>query len=632
MASVTCPACGSVYPLTAETRGRFACVVCREEIPLRASAWRPRRAGGWPLVFAVTAVCAAAVVAAALAFTPDPVADRPATAPMPSSAVEPSTPAPWRPSDPDADPDAWKALSSGDRARRASVYLARLDRSNAAALLGVHAFLRARGEDDAARQVIGIELARDPESPWAHRARGETRVDTAVDRCLAECNRAEEAETDAVQRLGRFVAARKPSEGAWWVDATTQRELASLLDAVRADEKRLGSPAEWAVARAILRQRRLDVMREYAFLTARSGPYLVVAQSTAPATADPEKVDAVERERLQATLARTSALLASLDEAFHATFGASLGLERHGATDVDESALRKVDLLPDAETYGLWRSRVGLTDGAGLRASYRTEEPRYVVTYDDASPDGQRALAREAVRQLLHFASWDVTRRRDGHEPAWVQSAARPPWLDTGVATFFASHRMVDRQFAWIEPDDDALRDVWLSQEIARRLRWADWTLDELLGAENADQVAEHAAQRVAMLRGQKIDDAKSREIAFARRLFLPAFDGKCWGLVSFLWNAADESGRPRWRNAFVSLLAQSLRVSLVRDAAGALRPRILGVADFRRALSLENDDQWLAFEREWRTWERQQTSAAHRPDWDVARDRLLAEGGLRDR
>jgi len=47
----------------------------------------------------------------------------------------------------------------------------------------------------------------------------------------------------------------------------------------------------------------------------------------------------------------------------------------------------------------------------------------------------------EATHQLVHFYTWDLTRKELHREPQWLDCHVRPTWSNEGFAEFFSSSR-----------------------------------------------------------------------------------------------------------------------------------------------------------------------------------------------
>ena len=706
MSNLTCPGCGSVYPLTAvQTLDHFPCAVCHQTIivpiagpapsraapapaprqqppiprqqppvyqapaapppiarpaapqaprPVAPQVQRPapaqhapaahhhprahhaprRESSGpnWGLIGAGGAVLAAIVVGVILItdkktpVAPEKTAN-PAKPPAPAVAEAPKA-------DPMKDPDAWKALSASERADRAVRYLSALDRRDGSQLSAAFSFLKARGETEAMRKVADIELARDPSTGWAHQARGDVMIVERIDRCLAECARADEADTPAVQKLTALRKKSEPSSGTWWAGEALTKEIDDVLAAIRAEETKLKDPYEWACAKWGIYQRRIEVMRDHPAITGTTGPYLVFVQVKAPAGTSIDAVSPDEMTRARRVLNQHRELFGAVYEGFHAELGKQLGVAPIEKAAIDEKTLLKANVFADQATWELYHQRLGFLPWAQeTRAYYDYEEPRFLATFDGGSerpPWHQHLQCCEAVRQLLHFYTWDVTRKAAGRELAWLDCRTRPIWLEVGFGEFFASHKQEGGRFTFMQPLDLRMRDLWVFSQVFQKKRWANWTLDELLTIVSERQIDDQAKRRVVPKPVKQLSQQQLDEVNLAIDLMRPLFYARAWSLVDFLWNQTDAGGRPVYRDRFCALIKQSLTAEQTTIAGRGLTTRMLGSADFRKALGVESEEAYRALEREWYAWESGRTTKGAQPAWTSSRDAWFKKLGLK--
>jgi hypothetical protein len=109
-----------------------------------------------------------------------------------------------------------------------------------------------------------------------------------------------------------------------------------------------------------------------------------------------------------------------------------------------------------------------------------------------------------------------------------------------------------------------------------------------------------------------------------------PNFRAKAWSLSSFLWNKADADGRPTYREGFLRLLKDSLRVRQTVTKTGALQTQAISAADFRKTLALESPERYAAFEKDWIAWETALLAKSVRPEWTAKRDERFAQLGIK--
>ncbi len=687
MSNLTCPGCGSVYPLAAVQKfDHFACAMCHQTIvvpiagpaasraaapmqtrapvpapppppsepppiPMRASPPRPapvrhapppraaphraprhhaaprhREAApsgiNWGVIGAGVAVLAATIVGVLL-FTDKP----PERAVVPAGTPKPVVAAPAAPkSNPEKDPEAWKALSSDERAARTLNYLVALDRRDGQRLSSAFSFMRERNETEAMRKIAEMELARDPSTGWAHQARGDAMVLERVERCLAECPRADEADSPGVQKIARLRKAHPPEKGAWWADPAEQKELDAAISQVRTEEKLLADPFEWAVAKWTIYQKRIEVMKDHPAITGTSGPYLIFVQVKAAAGTPIESVPEVEINRAQRVLNQNKRLFAEFYDGFHDAFGKPFGLVKLEKPHLDEKTILKANIFADETTWELYHQRMGfLPFMQGIRAYYENEEPRFIVSYDpggqELSSETDQVQCHEATHQLLHFYTWDVTRKSEGRELAWAECDTRPLWLDAGFAEFFSSHRREGGKYLWTQPLANRMESLWVFGQVFQKMRWAMWSLDEMLAIVDQRQVADQATRRVFPKPVKQPTEKQLADAALAVDLFRPVFYAKSWSLVFFMWNQTDASGRPAYRDRFAAFMKESFRVKQTNVEGRGLKTHQITASDFRKSMGLESEERFRAFEKEWLAWETAYVAKAQTNAWLASRD-----------
>jgi hypothetical protein len=689
MSNLTCPGCGSVYPLAAVQKlDHFTCAVCHQTIvvpiagpapsraapppPVRAQPFVPPLATprpvpayqpppppvphaphaprhhhapvrapdesgpNWGLIGAVGAVIAAVVVGI-LFFTGDkPGAENAGVATSPAAPkpdVKPAAAAPSAP-DPEKDPSAWKALPAAERADRTIRYLASLDGKSPSALSNAYTFLKARDEPEAVQKVAEMELARDPTSGWAHQARGDSMVLDRVEHCLTECARADEADTPAVQKLNKLKKDHAPETGVWWADASVQKDVDATIAQIRADEKTLQDPYEWAVAKWRVYQRRIEVMRDYPAITDTVGPYLIFVQVKATPGTPLESVPETEMNRAKRVLNQSKTVFSACYDGFHDAFGKTLGVARYDKSNLDAQTILKANVFADESTWELYHQKLGfLPFLTGVRAYYEAEEPRFVVSYDpgdDTAAQSERVQCREATLQLLHFYTWDVSRKADGRELTWAQCLPRPLWVDEGFAEFFSSHRRDGGKYVWMQPLEPRMQSLWTFSQVFQKKRWAMWSLDEILAIVDGEQVTDQATKRAVPKAAKQFTPEQQAAVAQALELLRPVFYSKAWSLVYFLWNQTDASGRPVYRERFAAFLKESLHVRQVNVEGRGLQTRTVTASDFRKAMGLEAEDRYRAFEKEWLAWEAAFLDKAKTDAWAKYRDDWLQKLGVK--
>jgi hypothetical protein len=680
MSNLTCPGCGSVYPLAAVQKlDHFTCAVCHQTIvvpiagpapsraapppPVRAQAFvpppptyqqpkpapsaprhhhaapRPPEATGpnWGLIGAVAAVVAAIVVGIVMFSSGKPADEKPAE-PAPAALPKPATKTPQAAptgGDPERDPSAWKALPAPERADRTIKYLAALDRRSASALSAAYTFLKARDEPDAIQKVAEMELARDPTTGWAHQARGDAMVVDRIEHCLAQCPRAEEADSPAVQKLNKLKKDHAPDGGVWWADAAMQKEIDATIVLIRDEEKALADPYEWAVAKWRVYQRRIEIMRDYASIDGTVGPYLIFVQVKAQPGTPMQSVPEMEVNRAKRVLNQNKTLFSAFYDGFHEAFGKTFGISKYDKSNLDDKTILKANIFADETTWELYHQKLGfLPFLVGIRAYYQADEPRFIVSYDpggdELSSQTDKVQCHEATHQLLHFYTWDVSRKAEGRELAWAQCDTRGLWLDEGFAEFFSSHKRDNGKYLWMQPLDDDMKWLWAFSQVFAKKRWAMWSLDEMLAIVDQDQVADQATKRVLPKSVKQPTAQQTADAAMAVQLMAPVFYAKAWSLVYFLWNQVDASGRPVYRDRFAAFVKDSLHVRQVNVEGRGLQTRVLTASDFRKALGLEAEDRYRAFEKEWLAWETAMLAKSQNADWATYRDDWMTKLGVK--
>src|SRR5262249_34123700 len=152
--------------------------------------------------------------------------------------------------------------------------------------------------------------------------------------------------------------------------------------------------------------------------------YLVFVQVKAPAGTPIEQVSADELTRARRVLNQSRELFAAVYEGVPSALDQPLGIAPLGKKDPDEKTTPKAHGFADQATWELYHQRLGFLPWAQeTRAYYDFEEPRFLATYDggpDRPPWHEHLQCCEAARQLLHFYTWDVTRKTAGRELSWL--------------------------------------------------------------------------------------------------------------------------------------------------------------------------------------------------------------------
>ena len=87
----------------------------------------------------------------------------------------------------------------------------------------------------------------------------------------------------------------------------------------------------------------------------------------------------------------------------------------------------------------------------------------------------------EAVSQLTHFYTRDMSRKALDHDVTWSDARARPLWSQWGLAEFFANHKRDGSDYVWMQPAPSRLRDLWLYDQVIAKKGWKPFSLKELV-------------------------------------------------------------------------------------------------------------------------------------------------------
>jgi hypothetical protein len=652
MANVICPGCGAAYAAAAVANvAMFRCARCGQVVagglasaapPARApSDGAPRRAarrpaaepakkGGVPPAawigggVALVAVIVAVVVAAG--GHGEPAAPSPAAAT--ATAAAPAAPAPPK-ADPMKDAEAWKALAAAERESRAARYAEEADVTSAAGVSRAREFLSARGETAALASLATRVLDRGGDEAWAHAALGHADVGAEADQCLTHSELADDANDESFLELKRE---RAKHPGTWWADAAAAKKVRDTIAAVRAAETLLGTPYGQGVAHWISLQRATPVMRDNPALHAAFGPYVIFVSLNVPRdekapARDVTMADVPQEEiaRGKAVLDRDVKLFSEYYDAWMEQIGARLGCTRYGPQNSDLKTLMKVNVFSKPEDFVAYNAKTGAGIGLFTRAYYSPMEPRYVVTYDGSGvkhgPDGEgedaeyvdHVQCHEATHQLVHFYTWDLTRKDLGHDPDWLQVAWRPLWSGEGFAEFCSAFTVKDGKRVWMQPLENRMQEMWVFDEMVREKGWKDWKLQEFFGLTNGLELESFA----------KIRAKKNEDEIVATGVMSNLFYGEAWSFVYFLWYA-EEDGKPKYRDRFVEYLKSEFHVRFVADPrTGEARPAPAWSGTFAQVMGLSTDAKWDALEKEWRAFTAKLVEAHRKPAWDVERTKM---------
>jgi hypothetical protein len=562
-------------------------------------------------------VCAAVPLLAALAAgCGDPPQPQTSAAPAARPADAPKPP----PADPMKDAAAWRALPAGDRAARAALLVEKTDAASAPEVERTHDFLVERAESAAVGALAKKVLAAGGIAPWAHEAAGDVNLAPEVDACLKSAEAAEDADDLGFVRLR---AMRSKVGGTWWADATGAAKVRALCAGVKATEARLQTPYGQGVEKWARFQRAIEVMKDSPALHGARGPYVVFVSLNSAKGGKLADVAADEIARGAKILEKNLALFEQYYDGWMTTLGPVFGFTRYGADNCDDRTLFKVNVFSNAAEYRLYNDKTGSGMGGFARAYYSPQEPRFITTYDGGENEDAAATdqtqCHEATHQLVHFYTWDLSRKALKREVSWDDCEVRPMWCEEGFAEFFSSFAVKDGRYAWMQPLDERMCHLWLLGEIAAAKSWRPWELKEFLSMRDAGQMDEASQLRAGL---------KSEDRGLASSVMGNLYYAKAWSLVYFLWYA-EENGKPRYRDRFTEYLKFQFLLRYRFDKVEKKEVTVpVGSNDFRRIIGVEKDDQLAAIEKEWQAYERKLVEAHRKPAW--AEQRAKARKALK--
>ncbi len=504
--------------------------------------------------------------------------------------------------DPMSDPAAWRALAAADRAPLTADVVLRTDYATAGAAKKSHRFLKDRAEDDAAADVVRKRLAMSPDCAWAHGVRGDADIEKVADECFRKYELADADDVPPVVALRKLVA---EAPGGKWADASTAKRVDELVAEIAKEDARLSNPYQCAVSKWVQWQRGYRVMRDLPEVHDAAGRYLVFV-STGGDKISRQSKSAEEQARV--VLARYLGVVKELETAWTRDVAAPLSLPGYEGEKADERAILKVNVFTKPDDYYEYQFNVDVWEFDASWAHYVDAEPRFLAAMlprSDAEWQAAKvSFLTEAVRQLVHFHTWEATKRARGRELDYAQCLHRPLWSADGFPRFFAHHAATPSA-----PRPWTL-DAYVALGVAGRKQWKPWTLAEQLSMKE---------------RGELSVAARKRAGEPAVGVLSALFDARAASLSDFLWNA-ETGGKPKFRERYVAWLGAEMVVKTRIDLNGqdaAIRP---SSDDFKRAFGVKTDAAFAAFEKEWNDYEaalfEQEKSAA----WDSRISNWLAQ------
>lgn len=537
----------------------------------------------------------------------------PANAAAPPAATA-AQPAPKPAPDPMKDAAAWKALPAQERAAKAAALVDAADPVSADAER-LRSFLEERGETEAVAALARRALAQGSDARWAHLAAGDTDVASEVDACLRAAELAAEEGHPAYAALA---SEREKHGAAWWADAKAAAAVRERCAAVRKADEELASPYGQAISQWARWQRAIPVIQDAPAIHGARGNYLVFVSLNSAEGENAKRrtlaeVPPDEIARAQAILEKNLDVLETCYDAWIRELGPVFGFTRYTPENTDLATLFKMNVFTNAKEYQRYNEKSGGGMGGFARAYYSFEEPRFITTYDGGKHESDAYTAQvqchEATHQLVHFYTWDLSRKALGREVKWLDCLVAPAWSHEGFAEFFSSFADKDGKRVFMQPLEERMEHLFLFREFLALKKWRPWEMKEFLSIRHAGQLIEAARTRV----GQERQDADMAENVMGN-----LFYARAWSLVYFLWNAED-GGKPKYRDRYVAYLKSEFQMRYVHDKVkGHEVPKLVGINEFRAAMGLTRDEDLAAFEKEWQQYEDALVARHVKPQWQA--------------
>ena len=85
--------------------------------------------------------------------------------------------------------------------------------------------------------------------------------------------------------------------------------------------------------------------------------------------------------------------------------------------------------------------------------------------FEETQEYTDQVQCHEATHQLVHFYTWDITRKITGKTPKWLDALTRPLWSTEGFAEFFSSHKVEGGKYSWMVPLENRMEQLWIFDE-----------------------------------------------------------------------------------------------------------------------------------------------------------------------
>lgn len=520
--------------------------------------------------------------------------------------------------------EEWAELSSTEREARAAALESGADLAQPEEFRRTHALLVSVGEEARARRLAERYVEKFPAEDWAHEALGHVNLSVRVDDCLRRCRKADEMESPAAVELKQLKESSAPPKGGWWADAATVERVDGLIAQVEKEDAQLASPYSQGVARWVQYVRRMPVAGNYHFVQQAVGPSIVFVGIEADPGVLRADVPAEKEEAARASLQAHAELMKAFYEGWMENMGPVLGLTRYGEDNVDDEAFQKVYVFPNKASFEKYHEVIEQKRAGGFPAHYQAVGTHFLNTYQGArdgdTPEGETdwkatrtLVAHEAVHQIVHFYTWDLTRKARGEAPSWEACDHRRLWSKEGFAEFFSGHMEAGGGWIWMQPIDRRMAEIAAYQELVTERGWQPWRLKEILVPRTFDEVATQASYR-----------GKPEEAAAAQGAFLGLFYARAWSLHYFMWNAM-ENGRPKWRDAFIRTMKNEFVVQYEKDPRdGIERPQRMSSKDFQRSMGIIDSGAFDRFEAEWNAFEKDLLAKHRNADWEKVRKKVF--------
>lgn len=500
--------------------------------------------------------------------------------------------------DPMTDAAAWKALAAEDRRTLTADVVLRTDYASAASARKSYEFLKERAEDAAASDIVTRRLAAARDCAWAHGVRGETDIAKVAAECFKKYELADADDVAPVVALRKLAG---DGSGPTWADAATAKKAEELVAEIAKEDARLSNPYQAAVAKWVQWQHGYRVMRDLPEVHEAAGRYLVFVSTGGDKVARRSKA---AEDKARIVLGRYVGCVKELETAWARDVAGPLHLPAYDGETADERAFLKVNVFTESDDYYEYQFDVDSWDVEASWAHYVDSEPRFLATLlpraESQWAPAKTSFLTEGVRQLVHFHTWEATKRARGRELDYAQCLHRPHWSALGFPRFFAHHASTpSAPRPWIG-------DAYVALAVATKKQWKPWSVAEMLSIRDRADLSAAARKRGG---GGAAGEA-------AVGVLSELFQARAASLADFLWNA-EAGGKPKHRERYLAWLGSEMVVKTRVDPNGqdvAVRPSL---DDFKRAFGLASDAALAEFGKEWDAYEQGIAEREKSATWD---------------